>query len=125
MLKIAVVTGNPGKVRELQILAKGRLEFTLCNLDIDEIQSLDLEAIVKDKAQKAYAYVQAPVIVEDVSAGLKSLKGLPGPFIKFFNTQLGNDALYKLSTASNDEVTITCIAAYYDGKQFVLGRGTV
>jgi non-canonical purine NTP pyrophosphatase (RdgB/HAM1 family) len=95
------------------------------DLDIDEIQSLDLETIVKDKAKKAFARIKEPIIVDDVSAGLASLKGLPGPFIKFFNKTLGSDALYQLAKPEDDTVTINCMAAYYDGEKFILGRGTV
>jgi len=125
MHKIVIVTGNPGKVRELEAMAMGRLDFAMHDLDIDEIQSLDLEKIVKDKARKAYQQLKTPVIVDDVSAGLSSLNGLPGPFIKFFNKSLGGDALHQISRTDNDTVTISCIAAYYDGKHFILGKGTI
>jgi len=125
MKQITIVTGNPGKVRELKAMAKDKLDFTMYDLDIDEIQSLDLEIIVKDKAKKAFAKIKGPVIVDDVSAGLASLKGLPGPFIKFFNKEMGADALYKLSKTENDPVTVTCIAAYFDGAQFILGTGII
>jgi non-canonical purine NTP pyrophosphatase (RdgB/HAM1 family) len=124
MLRITIVTGNPGKVKELKALASGRIDFTMHDLDIDEIQSLDLEKIVKDKADKAYKQIGSPVIVEDVSAGLASLNNLPGPFIKYFNKEIGNDSLYKLANP-NDTVTISCIAAYYDGVKFLLGKGTL
>jgi non-canonical purine NTP pyrophosphatase (RdgB/HAM1 family) len=125
MKKITIVTSNPGKVRELEAMASGKLDFAMYDLDIDEIQSLELEKIVKDKAQKAYAQIKGPVIVDDVSAGLASLNGLPGPFIKFFNNELGGDALYQLAKPEGDMATIVCIVAYYDGKKFVLGKGTI
>jgi len=105
-------------------MAIGRLDFVMHDLDIDEIQSLDLEAIVKDKAEKAYALVQGPVIVDDVSAGLNSLNGLPGPFIKFFNEQLGSNVLHQIAKP-NDRVKIDCIVAYYDGNEYILGKGTI
>jgi non-canonical purine NTP pyrophosphatase (RdgB/HAM1 family) len=125
MRKITIVTGNPGKVREIEALAMGKLDFTMHDLEIDEIQSLDLKEIVKDKVQKAYQQVKAPVIVDDVSAGLDSLKGLPGPFIKFFNSTLGGDSLLQLSKSENERVTVTCIAAYYDGTEMLFGEGTI
>jgi non-canonical purine NTP pyrophosphatase (RdgB/HAM1 family) len=125
MNKITIVTGNPGKVAELQAIVLGKLDFVMQDLDIDEIQSLDLEKIVKDKAFRAYSMLKAPVIVDDVSAGLASLNGLPGPFIKFFNKQLGPEALYKLANYSKDNVTVTCMAAYYDGKKFIIGTGVI
>lgn len=112
-------------MRELKAMAMGRLDFTMHDLDIDEIQSLDLEKIVKNKAKQAFDKIKDPVIVDDVSAGLSSLSGLPGPFIKFFNKEIGSDSLFKLSKSENEEVTISCIAAYYDGKHFILGKGTI
>lgn len=108
MNKITIVTGNPGKVAELQAIALGKLDFVMQDLDIDEIQSLDLEKIVKDKAFRAYSMLKAPVIVDDVSAELASLNGLPGPFIKFFNKQIGEQALYLLAGNKTDKVTVTC-----------------
>ncbi len=105
-------------------MATDSLEFTMHDLDIDEIQSMDLEHIVKDKAHKAYQQIKSPVIVDDVSAGLASLNGLPGPFIKFFNKTIGDDSLFKLAKA-NDIVTIVCLAAYYDGADYIIGQGTI
>ncbi len=125
MQKITIVTGNPGKVRELEAMAMGRFYFKMHDLDIPEIQSMDLHEIVEDKLMKAYEQIKGPVIVDDVSAGLDNLKGLPGPFIKFFNQLLGEDALLKLSRTKNTQVTITCMAAYYDGKKMLLGEGTI
>lgn len=123
--KIVIVTGNPGKVKEIEAMAMGKIDFIMKDLDLDEIQSLDLQAIVSDKAKKAFEIVKGPVIVDDVSAGLKSLGGLPGPFIKFFSKRLGGDSLYKISKVERDEVSISCIAAYYDGKNLILGEGLI
>ncbi|HSX53406.1 MAG TPA: non-canonical purine NTP pyrophosphatase [Patescibacteria group bacterium] len=125
MQTITIVTGNPGKVRELQAMAMGKLDFRMHDLDIEEIQSLDLEKIVKNKASQAYEQIKGPVIVDDVSAGLSKLKGLPGPFIKFFNKEMGSDALYLLAGSEDQEVVINCIAAYFDGTDFVQGKGTI
>jgi inosine triphosphate pyrophosphatase len=125
MQVITIVTGNPGKVRELEALAEGKLSFVMHNLDIDEIQSLDLHKIIEHKAKEAFARLNTPVIVDDVSAELSALGGLPGPFIKYFNQKLGNDALYKLSDENDRSVTIKCLAAYYDGRQLLVGLGEV
>src|SRR5476649_469629 len=100
-----------------------KLDFVMHDLNIPEIQSLDLHEIVEDKLKKAYMQIKSPVIVDDVSAGLDNLGGLPGPFIKFFNQLLGDEALLKLSKTEDAPVTITCIAAYYDGKKMILGEG--
>lgn len=123
MNNISIVTGNPGKVRELEAMAIGKLDFQMRDLDIPEIQSLDLREIVEEKLKHAYKIVKAPVIVDDVSAELECLNGLPGPFIKFFNKKLGAGALLKLAKNEGEKVTIRCMAAYYDGDLMIISEG--
>jgi len=96
------------------------------DIELDEIQSDDLMAIVVDKVKRAYAVLEQPVIVEDVSAGLDKLKGLPGPFIKFFNANMGKDALYQLAGNKDGErAMVACSAAYYDGDSLVTMQAEV
>lgn len=90
------------------------------DLDLEEIQSLDLEEIITHKAIRAYEVAKKPIIVEDISAGLESLNGLPGPFIKFFIKSLGENALKQISQVNNEKATITCVIAYYDGKDMIV-----
>lgn len=124
MATITFITGNPDKLRELRDIFPRHLELTHKKLDIDEIQTLDLHEIISHKLRQAYSVIGKPVIVEDVSAGLESLDGLPGPFIKFFNQKLGGDALYKIG-APNDRAVITCTMGYYDGDQEIVVDGVV
>src|SRR5438045_2313399 len=98
MKTITLVTGNPGKLRELQALLPTYFAFEAHALDLPEIQSLDPQEIVTDKLQRAYEVIKAPVIVEDVSAGVDELRGLPGPFFKFFEKALGKEALLRISS---------------------------
>lgn len=117
-----LITGNQGKLRELQAVLPASLNLTHKDVDLDEIQSLDPKAVVSHKVRKAYKAVGQPVIVEDVSAELASLNGLPGTFVKFFMKKLGNDALYKIGTP-NDHLTVRCTMAYYDGENEVISEG--
>lgn len=104
-------------------MAPAGLELRNEAIDLDEIQSLDLRAIVDHKVRQAYAAIGQPVIIEDVAAGLESLNGLPGPFIKFFEQQLGRGAMYKLSKVANDRFTVRCLAGYFDGTRTLYGEG--
>jgi non-canonical purine NTP pyrophosphatase (RdgB/HAM1 family) len=113
MATITIVTGNPHKLKELLAIFPASLDFTSQALDLVEIQSLDLHEIVSHKLREAYEQVKGPVIVEDISAELEKLNGLPGPFVKFFNERMGTDALYKLGDGSR--VRIVCTMGYYDG----------
>lgn len=123
MKSITLVTGNTHKVVELQAIFPPSLNLTAHKLDLDEIQSLDLHAIVSHKAKQAYEILGSPVIVEDVSAELEKLNGLPGPFVKFFEERLGKGALYKL--AGEGRAKIACTMAYFDGEHQYIVDGVV
>jgi len=123
---IVFATGNANKLKELIVIAAGsELEFSHQKIDIDEIQSLDVLEIVEHKLREAYRRIGKPVIVEDVGAGLDSLNGLPGPFMKFFEQRLGPSALYQIQKVPNDKVTIRCVAGFYDGSTMLFGEGIV
>lgn len=126
MNAICLVTGNQGKLRELQAVFPADLKLQAKDLDLTEIQSLDTEEIVRDKLTRAYAIMQKPVIVEDVSAALACLNGLPGPFVKHFVKKLGRGALWRLAESSNDKsVRVVCAMGYYDGREFKLVEGVL
>jgi non-canonical purine NTP pyrophosphatase (RdgB/HAM1 family) len=125
MNKIFLVTGNPNKLQEWQRQLPLGIEIDSMDVDLPEIQSLDPIEIVADKAKRAYEAIGKPVAVEDVSAGLEKLNGLPGPFIKFFMKQLGDDVLYHLAGNDGEPATVSCAIAYYDGKKLLTVRGDV
>jgi non-canonical purine NTP pyrophosphatase (RdgB/HAM1 family) len=122
MATITIVTGNPNKLKEIQEIAGDKFALVTKSIDLPEIQSLDLKEIIDNKVRSAYKIIGAPVIVEDVSAGLDDLEGLPGPFYKFFREKLGDIILVKLaSIADSNKITIRCMAAYYDGNKILYG----
>ncbi len=125
MKKIYLVTGNPNKLREWRAILPDDIQIDSMDIDLPEIQSADPEEIVTDKARRAYEATGEPVVVEDVSAGLEKLGGLPGPFIKFFLKQMDSAALYKLAGAEGEKAVVSCSIAYYDGEELVTVRGDV
>ena len=128
MDKLIFITGNPGKAEEISRYLGFPVEHV--SLDLDEIQSLDLEEIVKDKAMRAYEKVGKSVLVEDVSFVFNAFGRLPGPLIKWFLAELGNEGLCRLVDGKENK---TCVATVCyglcDGKtvKFVSGsmEGTV
>jgi len=124
MTTFTLITGNAHKLAEFKRLLPADCLFDHLALDLDEIQSFDPGVIIADKARRAYEIVKKPVVVEDVSAGLDKLNGLPGPFIKFFEMQLGADALYKLA-GTETAATVTSTIAYYDGQAMLLSQGVI
>lgn len=127
MVDTILVTGNANKLREYADLIPpdAGISLVATPLDLTEIQSLDTREIVTHKLKEAYEHFKQPVIVDDTSAGLDSLGGLPGPFIRFFLKKLGNDALFKLAKEEHERVTVTCLVGYYDGEKMFFGEGIV
>lgn len=125
MKRFTLVTGNKHKLAEWQRLFPAEFELVSADVDLDEIQSLELDEIITDKAKRAYEHVGKPVLVEDISAGLDKLQGLPGTFVKFFEKRLGTDALFQLAEQAGDPMTVNCAIAYYDGKQLVIVHSEV
>lgn len=121
MTGVVFVTGNPNKLSEASAILPWPVTST--KLDLTEIQSLDIKKIVNHKLQEAFKRIGSPVMVDDVSAELESLNGLPGPFIKFFEQKLGPDALYKLSKIKNEQAKIICCLGYYDGHKTIIVKG--
>lgn len=57
-----------------------------------------------------------PTLVEDTSLCYHALKGLPGPYIKWFLDKLGHDGLNKMLAGYEDKSAYAqCIFAYCNG----------
>ena len=122
---IKFVTGNPNKVREAGEILGVALEQV--NLpDLHEIQTHDLEDIIRDKTLQAYQAVNAPVLVEDSGLLFSAWNGLPGALVKWFETTVGCDGLLKMLEPFDDrEAFALCYVGYHDGKEIKTARGRV
>ena len=96
MTVISFVTGNVGKLREVESLLQGRVSFEAVKLDLVEIQGPDCATICIEKAKEAFRLLKRPVLIEDSGLSFDALQGLPGPYIKWFYDKIGNDGLYKM-----------------------------
>lgn len=124
MLRAPVfITGNKHKADYLSRLIEMPLQHQ--SISLDEIQSTNLDDIVKCKARQAYEIIKKPVLVEDVSLGFSALDGLPGPFIRFFTEPKdGLENLCRMLDSFDDRrATAACVYGYCDGDQVRLFRG--
>ena len=122
-MKLTFITGNAGKAEAMYRYLGMPIDHE--KLDLDEIQSLDLEEIVKDKVTRAYEIVKKPVIVEDVSFVFHAYNKLPGPFIKWFLKELGNDGLCHLLHDKDRKCVATVCYGLHDGKEIKLFSGSM
>ncbi len=128
MKALYFATGNQEKVKEAEAILE--IPIKIINLDLDEVQSLDLEYVARKKAEEAFEKVKEPVIVDDVGVKIDVLNGFPGPLVKFFLNSLGHQKLLELfKNESNRSVTVQNAIGFHDGKsvRVFIGefRGTI
>ena len=70
------ITGNQHKADYLSRQLGVAIEHQ--KVELDELQSTDIHAIVEHKLRQAYRVIGAPVLVEDVSLSFTALGELPG-----------------------------------------------
>jgi non-canonical purine NTP pyrophosphatase (RdgB/HAM1 family) len=121
---LAFVTSNPGKLREAQQWLPVPLEGVA--LELDELQTTDLAALARHKAEQAYGLLGRPAMVEDTALTFAAWGALPGPFIKFFLSELGPAGIVRaLQPFGNAEAEGVCTVGYHDGRRVHLFEGRV
>lgn len=109
------ISGNEHKVAQLTLWLGYPVKHK--KLDVDEIQSLDAHVVTEHKVRQAYALLQQPVLVEDVSLTFTAMGALPGTYIKWFLQELGPDGLCRLAAAQPHQQAAASITyAWYDGQ---------
>ncbi len=121
---LVFVTSNLGKLEEAGEVLGFRLRHHA--LDVPEIQSLDLEEVVRHKARAAYERLGCPVLVEDTSLELVGLGGFPGPLVRWMLSTVGPAGIARIAHAFADPRAVArCLACAADGSEEVLGLGEV
>lgn len=137
---ILFVTGNEGKLREVQGFLSGCKSIRVIHkkIDLTEIQEASAEIISRKKAEEAFRIINSlqpgekpvlneeakltPVLVEDTSLSFDVLDGLPGPYIKWFLEKVGCDGLIhmiegfeKTQKKSYRSAVAMCIFSFCEG----------
>lgn len=110
------VTGNKGKLLETSKILRTTIpNLQSISLDLPELQGDSPEEISKAKCRIASkkAGPGVAVIVEDTSLCFNALKGLPGPYIKWFLDKLGHDGLNTMLAGHEDKSAYAlCVFSY-------------
>ncbi|XP_042064991.1 inosine triphosphate pyrophosphatase-like [Salvia splendens] len=99
---VTFVTGNAKKLEEVRAILGNSIPFRSLKLDLPELQG-DPEEISREKARLAAKEVNGPVLVEDTCLCFNALKGLPGPYIKWFLQKIGHEGLNNMLMAYDDK----------------------
>ncbi|RKO92851.1 inosine triphosphate pyrophosphatase [Blyttiomyces helicus] len=114
---VTFVTGNAGKLREVQAILPptGPIKITSEALDLPELQGTTHQ-VARDKCIRAAEAINGPVLTEDTCLCFNALKGLPGPYIKWFMKSVGHDGLNRMLAGFDDKSAFAlCTFAYSAG----------
>jgi non-canonical purine NTP pyrophosphatase (RdgB/HAM1 family) len=121
-VRLRLVTGNPGKLAEARRLST--LPLDAVDVHLAEVQSLDLEEVLRHKVAEALGSVGAPVVVEETGLELAALNGFPGPLVKWMLEAAGPEGIARAALALGDpRAKAVCRLAWSDGQSTVIGRG--
>lgn len=119
-LTITFVTGNQKKLNEVRAILTSdcRIPFnvTANPIDLDELQSDMPEKIAAAKCRLAARIIGGPVLVDDTSLCFTALGGMPGPYIKWFQDQIGAEGLVRMLEGFTDKTAwAQCSVAFSPG----------
>ncbi|MBI5135340.1 non-canonical purine NTP pyrophosphatase [Candidatus Uhrbacteria bacterium] len=120
---ITLVTSNNNKRKEIEAILK--IPLSSVSIDLPEIQSMNLEEVVRAKAAAAFERVGAPVIVEDVGVEIEALNNFPGPLAKWWEKTVGYDRTLELVKGRSQRIRGIGMACYTDGSRTVVAQGAI
>lgn len=115
---LTFVSGNPRKLEELLTIVGSNfpLEIISKSVELPELQG-EPQDVAKEKCIMATKQIKGPLIIEDTCLCFNALKGLPGPYIKWFLQKLGHQGLNNLLAAYEDKSAYAlCTIAYHSGE---------
>jgi non-canonical purine NTP pyrophosphatase (RdgB/HAM1 family) len=116
MSEVLYASGNKVKFRQAQEVCK-TFGITLIqdSLNVPEIQGEIAEPIARDKAEKAFAKFQRPVIISDDSWIIPGLNGFPGAYMKSVNDWFTvGDWLHLTRPLKDRRIILRQIVVYQD-----------
>jgi XTP/dITP diphosphohydrolase len=121
-MAIYFVTGNENKLKEAEAILGRKLEQI--NMNIDEIQEIEQDRIIRHKAKSAYEQIKKPVLVEDTGIFISALNGFPGALVKWVLKTIGNEGICRImKDEKNREVIAKTYFCLYDNKTFNIFTG--
>jgi XTP/dITP diphosphohydrolase len=125
-MKLLFVSKNKFKHAEAtRFLGTLGISVEANHLEIHELQTVDTEALVKDKATRAFTALGRPLFVEHTGLYLDALNGFPGGLTQIFWDTLKKDRFAKLFASEIDRVKAVTHIGYVDGRRVHLFRGEI
>jgi len=137
-MRIGIITSNPGKVREYQRSFEGLgIETVHLKVPYDEVQSSDLEEVVRKGLEELRSKGLSDFIIDDSGLFIDHLNGFPGVWSAYVQKTIGNEGILKLmkDAENRDAAFKCCIGCNIGGREMIVtgicrgvildeGRGT-
>lgn len=126
-MKIRFVSSNKYKIEEVSaILAPVGVSVVPAALKIEELQTEDVERLVRDKLIKAFQQIGRPVFVEHTGLYIHALNNLPAGLTQIFWDSLEADRFSALVSSLPDQrLTAKTLLGYCDGQRIHLFAGSI
>lgn len=126
-MEIRFLSSNSHKIREVEaILGAVGVRIIPAPIKIEEIQTEDVQRLVRDKVLKAFESIGRPVFVEHTGLHLHGLNGLPGGLTQIFWDNLQADSFVTLvKNLGNHVVTAKTVIGYCDARTIHYFEGEV
>ena len=125
-MQLFFVSKNRHKHEEARrILAPLGIEVEANHTEIHELQTLDTEALVRDKAVRAFQQIGRSLFVEHTGLYLDLLGGFPGGLTQIFWDSLQKERFASLFASNDQRVVARTTIGYVDGRRVHLFHGEI
>ncbi|MFQ5481123.1 MAG: RdgB/HAM1 family non-canonical purine NTP pyrophosphatase [Nitrospinaceae bacterium] len=122
--QLKFATGNLKKLEEARSIL--RQPLIQVSLELEEVQTCDVETAARHKAEAAFRQLGEPVLVEDSGLVINAWNGLPGALVKWFENTVGLAGMARmLDGFESREAVAQCLVALHDGRRVLVARGEV
>ena len=124
-MKIRFVTNNDNKLKEVQSMLN-EIDIIAAKIKIEELQTEDVQKLVKDKLLKAFKIVGRPVFIEHTGLSITSMNGFPGGLTQIFWDKLQAEVFSNLlGNQENTSAIAKTTIGYCDAKGVYFFEGKV
>lgn len=126
-MEIRLATNNQFKIDEtIEILKGTKIKIVPLKMKIEELQTLDVNRLVRDKLLKAFSRIGRPLVVEHTGLYIEYMNGFPGGLTQIYWDSLEADKFTELiGNLKNSKAIAKTTIGFCDGKKIHFFEGEV
>lgn len=126
-MEVRFVSGNEYKIQEITEIMQGtNVQIVPLKIKIEELQTCNVESLVKDKLMKAFSIIGRPLFVEHTGLYIEYLNNFPSGLTQIFWDSLKAEKFAEMiGGLPNTDVIAKTIIGYCDGKEVYYFEGEI